>query len=395
MNVFTEDSLGKLILSAEYAGHQARHIDHYYCGSVNLWRDFFRPDHLELLLGLREGCSRTLIEGEAITYDPSWLLRVRQHQWQPPKHLSYQPLPRVGRWYPQGFLAGVSNIFPQTLQPMRVVAATEKFIEVDCNHPLADIPLSVRVYVESVTGNVKERGGRCADWLEEALADGPGMQLLREDVRADYREPDRSARVDSGEDGVFYKKPRMVEHIDGKARTHLLDCVGRLLGHEMNVLDLMSSVQSHIPEGPTVTGLGMNAEEMQANRRLARWLIHDLNANPSLPLENEQFDAVCCHLSFEYLLHPEQVMAEVARVLKPDGLCIISFSNRWFPEKVTMIWQRLHEFERMGYVLESMRGLFHDFTTTSFRNWPRPKDDPYYNELQVSDPLYIVTGRKR
>lgn len=395
MNILTQDCLGKLIVSIEYASHQTRHIDHYYCGAVNLWRDFFRPDHLELLDGLREGGSRRLIDGESISYDPSWLLRVRQDQWRPPRQSSCQPQPRVGRWYPQGFLAGVPNVFAQTLQPMRVVAATETHLEVDCNHPLADIPLSVRAYLVSVTGPAKERGGRCVDWLEEALAGGPGMQLLREDVHADFREPDCSVRLDSTEDSRFYANPRVVDHIDRQTRSHLLGCTGKLLHRDMHVLDLMSSVQSHLPEGPTVTGLGLNGEEMQANRRLAQWLIHDLNANPILPFDNERFDAVCCHLSVEYLLRPELVMAEAARILRPDGLCIISFSNRWFPEKVTMIWQRLHEFERMGYVLASMRGAFHDFTTTSFRNWPRPADDPHYHELQVSDPLYVVTGRKR
>jgi SAM-dependent methyltransferase len=88
-------------------------------------------------------------------------------------------------------------------------------------------------------------------------------------------------------------------------------------------------------------------------------------------------------------------MAEVARVLRPDGLCVVSFSNRWFPEKVTRIWQQLHEFERLGYVLEIMQTCFHELTSTTFRNWPRASDDPHYFEKKVSDPLYLVTGRKK
>lgn len=394
MNVLTPDSHARIILRTEYSSHGAHHVDHYYCRAVNLWRDFFRPDHLEILIGLHEGSTRTLIDNESIIYDPSWSLRVRHNQWCPPQNTSYQPQPKPGRWYPQGFLSGVANIYPQTLQPMRIVAVTEDNIEVDCNHPLAGTTVSVSVHVEAISVRDTERGGRCTDWLEEALADGPGMQMLRDNVHAEYQEPDQFARVNSQQDSSFYAAPRMVGHIDRQAEKHLLNYTSKILAGKMNVLDLMSSTQSHLPEGVTATGLGMNGEEMQANNHLSQWLIHDLNDNPSVPFAAESFDAVCCHLSFEYLLHPEQVMVEVARVLKPQGLIIISVSNRWFPEKVTRIWQQLHEFERLGYVMENMRGAFHDFTTTSFRNWPRPRDDKHFHRMQVSDPLYVVTGRR-
>lgn len=394
MDRLNQDSLAKIILSTEYGSRETRHVDHYYCGSVNLWRDFFRPDHLELLTGMREGGSRVLIDGETITYDPSWRLKLRPDQWQPPGKPSQQPQPRVGRWYPQGFLSGVSGIYPQTLQPMRVISSSASCIEVDCNHPLADIPITVRAQVVSVTTPAKvERGGRCADWLEDALANGPGIDLLREHF-PDFHESDQFERLDRTEDDHYYRTPRLVEHLDRRARTHLLSCTTGLVGAGGQVLDLMSSVQSHLPEGLTVTGLGMNAEELRANSLLTQWLVHDLNDTPLLPFEAESFDLVCCHLSFEYLLHPEQVMREAARVLRPAGRIVVSFSNRWFPEKVTRIWQKLHEFERMSYVVSYLRGAFGDFTATSFRNWPRPEDDPHSHELQVSDPVYVVTGRK-
>lgn len=395
MNRLSQDSLARLILTTEYASDEARHTDHYFCGSVNLWRDFFQPYHLELLLGMREGGCRTMVDRETISYDPSWRLKVRPSQWRPPGEILMHPQPRVGRWYPQGFLSGVSGIFSQTLQPMRVLSCTDSLLEVDCNHPLADIPISVEVQIESVTTQDRERGGRCTDWLEEALADGPGIQLLRGQVYPDFDEPDRFERLDRTDDSRYYREPRLVEHLDSTAGAHLRDYMARMTGEGKQVLDLMSSVQSHLPEGSTVTGLGLNAIELQANSRLAQWLVHDLNDNPVLPFGSEVFDLVCCHLSFEYLLNPDLVMREAARVLRPGGRIVISFSNRWFPEKVTGIWLKLHEFERMSYVLSSLRSAFSDFTTTSFRNWPRPEDDPHYLELQVSDPLFVVTGEKR
>ena len=86
-------------------------------------------------------------------------------------------------------------------------------------------------------------------------------------------------------------------------------------------------------------------------------MIHDLNADPMLPFESNQYDAVICTNSIEYLIHPESVFKELVRVLRPDGLLIVTFSNRWFAPKVIRIWEQLHEFERMGLVSEIKKHL--------------------------------------
>lgn len=392
MTILTQDSLARLVLTTDYRSDGVCHTDHYYCGSVNLWRDFFRPDHLELLLGLRLGDCRVLVDGESISYDPSWRLRLRLSQWRQNSQLAQAVAPRVGRWYPQGFLSGVSGIYPQSTQPMRIIAVDGDHLEVDCNHPLADIPLRVQARVEAITSQARERGGRCTDWLDDALADGPGMQLVRNEM-VDFGETDRFQRQDDSQDQHFYRQPRLVEHLDGQARAHLLACATGLLEPGAHVLDLMSSKQSHLPSHLTVTGLGMNPEELQANERLSQWLVRDLNENPILPFADRTFDAVCCHLSIEYLTRPMEVIGQVARVLRPGGQVLISFSDRWFPEKVTRIWQKLHAFERLRYVLEFLRADFSCLATITFRNWPRPADDPHYPETQLSDPLFLVTGR--
>ncbi|HKJ64826.1 MAG TPA: methyltransferase type 11, partial [Desulfopila sp.] len=96
----------------------------------------------------------------------------------------------------------------------------------------------------------------------------------------------------------------------------------------------------------------------------------------------------------EYLLHPRRIMRQCARVLKQDGVMVLSFSNRWFPGKVTMLWQKLHEYERIGFVVACLQGAFNSVRTISYRNWPRSTDDPHYSKLQTSDPLYIVTAKK-
>lgn len=134
---------------------------------------------------------------------------------------------------------------------------------------------------------------------------------------------------------------------------------------------------------------------MTANRHLADSCVHDLNTDPRLPYPDSTFDVVLCNLSIEYLTQPASVIRETARVLKPAGNLLISFSDRWFPPKATNPWQELHEFERLGYVIQLCWSSFDNPQTTTYRNWPRPVDDKHFPQISTSDPLYVVTGRAK
>ncbi|HSO66707.1 MAG TPA: class I SAM-dependent methyltransferase, partial [Desulfatirhabdiaceae bacterium] len=107
-------------------------------------------------------------------------------------------------------------------------------------------------------------------------------------------------------------------------------------------------------------------------------------------------DAVVCTASIEYLTRPVEVISEISRILKPGGLLVMTFSNRWFPPKVIRIWTELHEFERMGLVLEYMMltGSFENLHTFSMRGLPRPETDKYFGQQRYSDPVYAVWGQK-
>jgi SAM-dependent methyltransferase len=161
----------------------------------------------------------------------------------------------------------------------------------------------------------------------------------------------------------------------------------------------MSSWTSHLPEDlrlEKLSGLGLNAQELAANVDLNDWVVYDLNENSILPYETTAYDAAICSLSVEYLIDPVTVFKEIGRVLRPGGLFIVTFSNRWFPEKVINIWKDLHEFERMGLVVEYFQKsrMFEDLETYSIRGLPRPRDDKYYYEIMDSDPIYAVWGHR-
>jgi SAM-dependent methyltransferase len=139
----------------------------------------------------------------------------------------------------------------------------------------------------------------------------------------------------------FYDKPRMVNHIDNTAIGVVSRFYGRLIRQGSTVLDLMGSWTSHLPPElklDQLTVLGMNPVELQANRMAHERVVHDLNLKPRLPFADICFDAVVCTVSVEYLTRPMEVFEEVHRVLKPGGLFIHTFSNRWFPPKVIRIW---------------------------------------------------------
>ena len=226
------------------------------------------------------------------------------------------------------------------------------------------------------------------------------MQARWQDTPTDFFSDTPFDRQDERQDGMFYEKPRLVHHLDLTARDMVADVYRRFVKDGMQVLDLMSSWVSHLPEGvkpALVSGLGMNQAELEQNPRLDDFQVHDLNADPRLPYADEAFDVDICTVSVEYLTHPLAVFQDVARVLKPGGVFVVTFSNRWFPPKVVRIWQELHEFERVGLVMEYFlhNGAFENLGTYSMRGLPRPDGDKYARELALSDPVYAVWGNRK
>jgi SAM-dependent methyltransferase len=181
-------------------------------------------------------------------------------------------------------------------------------------------------------------------------------------------------RMDPSDDALFYAQPRKVVHLEEGAIEALRARYDGLLPRSGRILDLMSSWRSHLPAdlGP-VTGLGMNAEEMADNPQLADFVVHDVNADPRLPFDDDAFTAVVCAVSVQYLTRPVEVLTDVRRVLSPGGPIVISFSNRCFPTKAVLAWLTAgpsdHELLVQGYLLEA------GFTDVTVEHLTSP-DDP-------------------
>src|SRR6266700_4400298 len=165
-------------------------------------------------------------------------------------------------------------------------------------------------------------------------------------------------KIDGEEDEHFYEEPRLVYHIDDNAVATLTDFYRAVLPKGGVLLDLMSSWVSHLPpetQYAEVIGHGMNATELTANKRLARWFVQNLNRDASLPLPDASVDAAMMCVSVLYLEKPVAVLREVARVLRPGAPVVISFSNRCFWTKAVAIWRALGDDDHAKLVERYLR----------------------------------------
>ena len=391
MDVIDMDSVADIVFQLKWNSQHAAHNECYAARGVNLWRDWLPNNVRQSLIGKRAW------EYTAVDFSPGELfgsdgghLKVDRRQ--------FSRNPRAGRFYPKGCLNDLPGVFPQNMQPIRCVGVNNGHMDVDIAHPLALQPLSLAMTIGQVSAKESERGGSSVDWVG-LLTEGPGMQARLQGTPTDFFSDNPFVRRDEQADGRFYDKPRLVHHLDETAREMVADLYNRFVKDGMHVLDLMSSWVTHLPEAATpgrLSGLGMNRTELEHNPRLTDVQVHDLNDDPALPYENESFDVAICNVSVEYLTQPLEVFAEVGRVLKPGGTFVVTFSNRWFPPKVIHIWEPIHEFERVGLVMEYFlrSGAFNNLGTFSMRGLPRPRNDKYARELALSDPVYATWGTK-
>ncbi len=199
--------------------------------------------------------------------------------------------------------------------------------------------------------------------------------------------PEYFRREDERPDVLFYAEPRLVVHIDAHAIRAIGDYLSETLPPGGVILDLMSSWRSHLPEDQArgkVVGLGLNGVEMNENPQLDDAVVHDLNASPALPFRDATFDAAILTVSVQYLTRPEQVFAEVARVLKPGARFHVIYSNRMFPTKATAIWKALSDGDRAKLIGAYFRRS---------GGWDEPKArDITPRTGAYSDPVYVVSA---
>ncbi|THB76538.1 MAG: methyltransferase domain-containing protein [Desulfobacteraceae bacterium] len=399
MKTTDKSALLDLLIDISWKKHGVAHEERYVVHGLNVYRDIFPSSPLESVKNTHTGeVVRTQVPPGALVdnYDERRVMKIplsRISHPEGPEHL--QP----GRFFPQGWITGVPGVFKGNYHPFRLVDRDGTMLMVDLNHPLAGVDLNLTFEILGRSLKQAERGGSVTEWLEIATS-GPGMQARYNGHPTAFFYPTAFKREDEQSDDLFYRQDRFVHHVDATAGSTLESMYQLLVSNGQKVLDLMAGWESHIPRAfdlSEVHGIGLNPGELKANPVLTDYNIQDLNREPYLDYPDHFFDLAVCSLSVEYLTDPLTVFKEIARVLKPGACFAVTFSNRWFPQKNIRLWADLHEFERLGLVLEYFMasGGFERLETKSVRGYPRPEGDRYAGQYAHADPVYMVTGRTR
>ncbi|EAQ69901.1 methyltransferase domain protein [Synechococcus sp. RS9909] len=191
-------------------------------------------------------------------------------------------------------------------------------------------------------------------------------------------------KLDGSDDALFYAEPRFVHHLDAAFRLRLTQLYRQRIPSCAVVLDLMSSWVSHLPEEvhyEQVIGHGLNAAELEANQRLDRHWVQNLNQSQTLPLADASVDCSLIVAGWQYLQQPEAVAAELWRVTRPGGELIVAFSNRMFFSKAPQIWTDGGDRDHLAYVAEVLIA----------QGWPRP--ELIAESTRASGPLGWIGGQ--
>ena len=220
-------------------------------------------------------------------------------------------------------------------------------------------------------------------------------------VRREVLKKSDRAKLDPSSDAAFYAQPRFVTHVDDDFISKVTELYRRRVPRGAAVLDLCSSWVSHLPrevEYEKVWGHGMNATELGRNERLDGFFVRDFNETPKIDAKDCSFDAVTMCVSVQYLQRPEEVFAEIFRVLKPGGVCIITFSNRLFYSKAVQAWRDASGYSRTQLVKQYFSSVAGFTAPEVITDLDDIGDDSLFSKFRrffqrsQSDPFYAVVA---
>ncbi len=137
------------------------------------------------------------------------------------------------------------------------------------------------------------------------------------------------------------RRARFTAHLIGNVSGKLLD-IGAYKG------ELSEYLPIHLVYQPL--------DIYDLTKKFKNAVVQDLNRETRLPFKSNFFDVVVCIGTLEHLFHPEKVMAEIRRVLKPDGMAIISL-----PNDNSIYMKFLHLFNNLDVPFDELKYLHHWF----------------------------------
>ena len=399
--IVESNSILSVNMDVEWNGIDCEFNDWQYIPNLNLSRDYLPPELEIQIPGLRKGdlIHHRYAAGELVERWQSNLLHTIKMTQFKPLVKGLEPItPILGRFYPKDFFDGVPDVYEGNKSPCRIIGIKGNELVLDLNHPLARKAITVTLQIESIKKAAAERDGRCNDIPALICDHGPGLQDELDQDTTDFRHGSPFYRLDERPDKVYFEQPQMTPYWDKLALQIVSYHYQQLIPVKSNILDLMAGVHSPIQQvvcdSKSISCAGLNLQELESNPVCNKCIQLDVNTTQPLPFIDEEFDIVLIHAAIEYVIHPEHLMTEIGRILKPGGKIIISFSNRSEDEKCISLWAGAYEFERPGIVLSYLRsaGCYSDYHSYSHRGNLRPEQDALADKLLHSDPVYLISA---
>lgn len=116
---------------------------------------------------------------------------------------------------------------------------------------------------------------------------------------------------------------------------HIARACGHPLADAARVLDFGAGAGRHVAEfraaGYEAVGVDQQFVSHAAGAAPRRYLFRVDPPDYLLPFDDDAFDLVFSTSVMEHVLDPGRALAEIARVLRPDGISIHCFPSRWRP----------------------------------------------------------------
>jgi len=199
--------------------------------------------------------------------------------------------------------------------------------------------------------NAPEKPNPMANMLQQQMA--PGTMPALPDIES-------MPEMEKFDPKAFWGV-EMVEqetNLDSRAAEALTNHYTYYLKDGMSVLEFGAAEKSYLPEDIKLerhVGVSLSEKLMEKNAALTQRISVDLNdvitdiginSAELNELGNEKFDAILMANTVDFLTHPREVYKSAYRLLKPDGIMMVSFSSNdayeQFSSATTKWWRQFN-----------------------------------------------------
>lgn len=131
-----------------------------------------------------------------------------------------------------------------------------------------------------------------------------------------------------------------IEYLELKHKNLVLELGHGNCGHLPKLLDFANEIQYH--------GLEVSATMWQAAVELNSHFNADfrLYDGQKIPYDSNTFDRVVSVNTVYFWQRPKTLLQEIHRVLKPDGICVLTYGEKSFMEKLPFVRDRFKLYDK-------------------------------------------------